>query len=517
MVRLALRRDRVRLPVWIVAIVGLLMSSVLSVTALYGTAAARESYTSAVGGNPAGVVMGGPGYGLPSLGAVVVFEVSVVGYVAVALMSLLTVVRHTRAEEEAGRTELLRAGVVGRYSGTVAALSVAAGANALVAAAMAAGMIGGGLPVAGSVALAATFVAFGLVVAGVAAVAAQVTEHARGASGLGAAVLGVFFVVRAAGDVGDSPLSWASPMGWAHQVRPFAGEQWLVLLPSAVLFGALVVAALVLTDRRDVGAGLVPARPGRATASRWLSGPEGLALRQHRAVLLGWSAGLLLLGVAYGSVGDAVEQLVSENEAVAEFVAQSGVGLVDSFFAVAALMIALIATGFALQAVQRMRGEESAGRLEPLLATAVPRWRWAASHVVVAGLGAVLLLALAGLGLGATHAGLTGDPSQVWRLTAATLVYAPAVWALVGLGAALFGVLPRATAAVWGVLAACAFAAVLGRTLQLPEWVMELSPFQHVPQLPGATLDLVPLLALVVVSLVLVGLGLAGLRRRDVG
>lgn len=517
LVRLVLRRDRVRLPVWVLAIVGLLMSSIASVTSLYTTELERQTYAAAVGDNPVAVIMGGPGAGLPSIGGIVVFEISIVGYVALGLMSLLLVVRYTRAEEEAGRTELVRAGVVGRYSGLVASLLVVAGANVAVGAGVCAGMIALGLSAGGSVALAASFALFGLAMAAVAAVAAQVTEHSRGASGIAASALGLFLLLRAAGDVGTGTLSWASPMGWALAVRPFAGERWALLLLPLLLAVALVAVAFTLVDRRDVGAGLTSARPGRSTASRWLSGTAGLAMRQHRASLAGWGVGLFLLGLAYGSVGDAVEELVSQNAALEEFLVASGTNLVDSFFVVAASMIALIGSGFALQVATRLRSEEDSGRLEPLLGTAVARWQWAASHLSVAVVGSAVLLAAAGLGLGVAHAVLTGDGSQVGRLTAAALVYAPAVWTLVGLVAALFGLLPRAVGAAWAALALCAFVLLLGRALQLPDWSVHLSPFSHVPQVPVVAVSAVPLVAMTAVAAVLVAAGLLGLRHRDVG
>jgi ABC-2 type transport system permease protein len=517
LVRLVLRRDRVRLPVWVVAVVGLLLSSVVSVTSLYRTAAEREAYTAAVGGNPVAVMMGGPGAGLPSIGGIVVFEIAVVGYLVVGLMSVLLVVRHTRAEEEAGRTELIRSAVLGRRAGPAAALAVVAGADVAIGVGTGAGMVASGLPPAGSLAVAASLVVFGLVMAAVGLVAAQFTEHSRGASGIGAAALAAFFVLRAAGDVGSGVLSWASPMGWALAVRPFAGERWAVLLLPVALAAVLTAAAFALLDRRDVGAGLVAARPGRAYAPPGLSGTLGLALRQHRAGLLGWGAGVFLLGLAYGSVGESVEQLVSQNEGLAEFLAGSGTDLVDTFFTVAASMLALLVTGFGLQVTLRMRSEETAGRLEPLLGTAVSRGRWAGSHLLVAAAGSTLLLGLAGLGMGLAHAALTSDPAQVGRLTGAALVYAPAVWTLIGAAAALFGLLPRAATLAWALLAAAAFMLLLGRTVQLPGWTIDLSPFEHVPQVPAEALDSGPLLVMAAAAAALVAVGLAGLRRRDIG
>lgn len=517
MLRLALRRDRVRAPVWVLALTGLLGASVTSVSGLYPGEAERRVYAATVGESPVAIVMGGPGLGLPALGAIVVFEVAVTAYVAVGLMSVLAVVRHTRAEEEAGRTELLRSAPVGRHAGLVAALVLATAMDVAVGLLLLLVLVASGLPVAGSVALAASTVLFGVVMAAVAGVVAQVSEHARAASGAAAGLLGLFFAVRAAGDLGDGALSWASPMGWVLAVRPYAGERWWVLLLPVALAVVLVVVALALVDRRDVGAGLVPARAGRARASWALSGPFGLATRLHRAAGLGWAVGLLLLGIAYGSVGETVQDLVADNEALAAIVAGSGVDLVDAFFAVAASMVALAVGGFALQVTLRLRGEEESGRLEAVLATAVPRWRWVASHLVVAVVGSTKLLLVAGLGMGLAHAAATGDPDQVGRLLAATLVHAPAVWVLVGVATALFGLVPRAAAAAWAVLAGSVAAVLLGTTLQLPGWALDLVPFTHVPAVPSEPASALPLVALTAVAAALVGVGVTAFARRDVG
>ena len=517
MLRLALRRDRVQAPVWVLAVTGLLGASVASVTGLYPGEDDRAVYAATVGESPVAIVMGGPGAGLPALGAIVVFEVAVVAYVAVGLMSIVVAVRHTRAEEEAGRTELLRSAPVGRYAGPVAALVLVAAMNAMVGLLLLVVLVGAGLPAGGSLALSAGTVLFGVVMAGVAGVMAQVSEHARAASGAAAALLGVFFAVRAAGDLGDGTLSWVSPMGWALAVRPYAGDRWWVLLLLAAAAAVLVLVTLSLVDRRDVGAGLVPARPGRARASWALSGTLGLATRLHRTAGLGWAAGLLLLGIAYGSVGETVQDLVADNEALAAIIAGSGVDLVDAFFAVAAGMIALAVGGFAVQVTLALRSEEDEGRLEAVLATAVPRWRWLASHVVVAVVGSLKLLAIAGLGMGAAHAIATGDPDQVLRLLAATLVHAPAVWVLVGVATALFGLVPRAAAAAWAVLAASVAAVLLGSTLQLPAWALDLVPFTHVPAVPSQEATALPLVLLTAAAAGLIGVGIAAFGRRDVG
>ncbi|MDQ3987906.1 MAG: ABC transporter permease, partial [Actinomycetota bacterium] len=310
LVRLALRRDRVRIPVWVAAVAALVLVTAQSVQGLYPTPGALAAAAAVIEDNPTALVMNGPAQGLDTLGGRVAFEVGAFGAVLVALMSLLLVGRHTRAEEESGRTELVRAAAVGRQVPLTAALLVTAGANALVAAAVASGLIGLGLPVTGSLTLGAALGVVGLVFAGVAAVAAQVTEHARAATGLAIAVLGLAFVLRAAGDVGDGTLSWASPIGWAQASRPFAGERvWPVLLALAAAT-LLATAATALGARRDVGAGLVRPRPGPPVARASLLRPAGLALRLQRGSLVAWSSAMFLIGVAYGSIAPDIEDFV---------------------------------------------------------------------------------------------------------------------------------------------------------------------------------------------------------------
>ena len=178
--------------------------------------------------------------------------------------------------------------------------------------------------------------------------------------------------------------------------------------------------------------------------------------------------------------------------------------------------MALIGTGFAIQAVLRMRSEETAGRLEPLLATALARPRWAAGYVAVAAGGTVLVLGASGLGAGIADAAGSNDLGRLPLLVGSSVALAPAVWVLIGLAVALFGLLPRVTAAAWGALAACYLAAFLGPLLGLPDWVMDISPFTHVPLLPAAGFDVVPLLVLTAVASALCAVGLVGFRRRNV-
>jgi ABC-2 type transport system permease protein len=517
LIRFIMRRDRIRIPVWIGSIVLLVLASVQEYPTLYATAADRQARAEVME-NPAAVALSGPGYGLDNYtyGAMTANEL--LGFVAlvVALMSILLVVRHTRAEEESGRAELVRAAVVGRHAGTTATLIVVGAVNVLIGLLLAIG-----LPAAldelsrtGSLYFGMSVASVGLVFTAGALLAAQVTEHARGASGMAGAALGTAFLLRAAGDIGDGTLSWLSPLGWASQTRAYVDERFWPLLLSVGLTLVLVVAAFVVSSRRDVGSGLVPPRLGRSAATAALRGPLGLALRLQRASLIGWAVGIAIFGLVYGSLVGDVEEFVSENSQLEDFLSTTGgATAIDSFAAMMMTFLALLAAGFAIQSVLRARSEETSGRAEPILSAAVPRSRWAGSHLAIALVGSAGLVLLGAVGLGAVGSIVLDDGSFFTDLVGAAVANIPGVWLVIGIAAALFGLAPRALPAVWAVLAYAVTVWMLGGFLQFPEWVYKLSPFGHV-ELPAEDLTIAPAV-LGVLALALIAAGLVGVRRRD--
>jgi ABC-2 type transport system permease protein len=123
----------------------------------------------------------------------------------------------------------------------------------------------------------------------------------------------------------------------------------------------------------------------------------------------------------------------------------------------------------------------------------------------------------AGLGVGVPYAIETADVGRVFGLVGAALVYLPAIGVLTGLSAAVYGVAPRALPATWVLVAGCFAVGFLGQVLQLPQWVVDLSPFQHTPQLPAASLSVPSLAVLTLIGLSLTGIGALAFPRRDIG
>lgn len=516
LVQLIVRRDRLRLAMWIGAVVVVTVATATALAKLFPSAESRALFATELTGNPALLALIGPLFDATTIGGLTAWRLGGIGAVVVALVSLLTVVRHTRAEEEAGRRELLGSAAVGRHAALAAALLVTGAADLLVAVLVAGGLVACGLPTAGAIAMGLSFASAGWTFAAIAAVAAQLVETARAANAIAGAILGLAYLARAVGDTepGLWWLSWASPIAWAQRIRPFAGERWWLCGFAAAVAVALATAAQTLSARRDLGAGIVRPRPGPATASRWLAGAFGLAWRLQRSALTGWTIGFAVVGAALGSVAHGVPDLLNSIPRIRVLVAALGGqgALVDAYFTATFGILGVVASGYGVQATLRLRSEEDEARAEPVLAAAVSRLRWAASHLVFAALGPALALAAAGVTAGFIH-----GEHAIPRLVATALVQLPAVWVLVGIALAIFGVAPRFARASWGVLAGCLVLGQLGQPLQLPSWAMSLSPFTHLPKPLGGGIDAASLLLLVGAASAFTTAGLLALRRRDLG
>ncbi|MFD3737485.1 ABC transporter permease [Streptomyces sp. NPDC058629] len=520
LLRFALRRDRARLAIWLPALSLGTLATVAQYETLYSTPEERTR-AAATMDSPAALAMTGPRHYLSDYDVGAMLGHQLLGFMAVlvGLMSVLIVIRHTRHEEETGRAELVRSTVVGHHAQLASALAVAALANIALAVLLALALIStgiDGISTGEALLYGLTHTVIGLVFAGVAAVTAQVTAHTRGATGMALALIGVAYALRASGDVGRDALSWLTPIGWIQRSYVFVDNRWWPLLLCLALAALTAAFGFVLSTRRDVGAGLRPAGLGRRTASEALTRPLGFALRLHRATLLGFCAGLFLMGTMYGSIlGDAAD-MVKNIEQVQEALAQiGGSSVAESFASMVMVVIAVVAAVYVVMASLRPRTEESAGRAEPLLATGLSRDRWLGSHVAVALAGGTALLLTAGLGFGLAGAASTGDSGLVGELVASAAVYAPALWVTVGVTVALFGWYPGAGVAAWTVPVYAFLVGYLGAMLRFPGWMNNLSPFGHVPRLPAAQMSWTPMVVLTAVAAGLILLGMAGFRRRD--
>ncbi|MBF6235030.1 ABC transporter permease [Nocardia farcinica] len=518
LLRFALHQERFTLPWWLAGTGALLAFQSVGSQNFYDTPAKLAQLRTTMGGNAAAVAMGGPTRLLDSIGGEVLFEIFAYLGMVVALMSMFLVGRHTRSDEEAGRAELLRSAILGRRAPVTAALGLASIANAVGALVVFAAAAGTGLPLTGSLLTGLAVGGIGLTFAAATAVAAQIVESPRTVYGVITLLLASAYVLRAVGDVGNGAAAWFSPLGWGQRTYPFVADRWWPLLLFVLAVATLTAVAYALLERRDFGAGLVPARRGRAEATRWLAGPLALAWRLQRGALTAWIMGVLLLGAAYGSFAQSIEEFLTDNPVIADYLPGGVERAVDSYLALTLGITALLAAAYGITAALRARSEETAGRAEPILAAPVSRTAWLGTHLSVALTGAALVAVAGGLGSGVAHGLMIGDLGQVSRLATAALAYVPAVWTVAAVAVLGFGRWPRSAAVVaWAFFAYCVVAALFADAFDLPGWFDEASPLRHSPQAPLESASATTMLVTLVIAAALIGAGAAAFRRRDAG
>ena len=519
LLRMNLRLDRWRILIWFLAITLTTWATAVSLEEVYPEPQARQARAELMS-NPSAVMMSGPAFGLDNytLGVMTANEVSLSLMVAVAIMSILLVVRHTRAEEESGRLEMVRALPMGAYAPPAAALLTVALANVLIGAGVAAALLAPGLQPVDSVAFGAAVAVTGLVFGAVAAVTAQLSEHARAASGVALIVLGAAFLIRGTGDIlrpTGSWLSWFSPIAWAQQTRLYVDLRWWPLLASLVLIGVLLEVAVRLARRRDLGAGLRAAKPGPAQAAPSLLSASGVARRLLRGSFLGWIIGIGVFAVVFGTLAGSVQDALADTPLLAEFFSADPTAVTESFGAAMLSFTVLAVVTFAVAAVLRLRTEEESGRATLAIVSGISRARWLGGWLAVIAVQLLITTVVCGFAVGAGMAVALGEPAWIAELTVASLVYLPAVYAVAGVTAALVGWAPSATGLAWLLVAYIIFVAWIGPLLDLPELAANISPVEATPLVPSEDLTAMPLVILTAIAIAATGAAFVGYRRRN--
>lgn len=513
----ALRRSR-----WLIAIttVGawvLSWASGLATLDLYANAAERIAANTVGNASTTVVAFYGHVDQVDSLGGLGTAKLQMIDFIVIALLVIALVRRTTRADEEAGRTELLAGTSVGRRAPLAASVLLALAVSLVLG--LGCGLLVGvsGLPWPGSWALGLAVAGVGWAFTGLTAIAVQLSAGNRISGVIAFTVLGLSFLLRLAGDIRQGQpgefLRWLSPLGWAQQMRPFNGERWWPLLLSL----GLLVVALVIADRllaaRDIGSGLLHERPGAAHSR--IGSPYALAVRLQRGGLIGWAVVFVVLGLVIGNLSGTIGGFLTP-EAVDLLHRLGGAGDLDALLtSLYALITGYLAAAFAIGAVLRLRSEEADGYTEQVLATRVARVPLLLSHLGVAVIGVPALLTLAALGdyLGQLPAGgqhsLSASLAPFW-------VQIPAAWVLAALAVAAYAVAPRWAAAIgWGALAVSVLLVEFVGLLKLPDRIGGLSPFAHVPKLPAEPMRWPPEVGLVVLAAALVTVAVVAFRRRD--
>jgi len=471
--------------------------------------------------NPIRVAIQGPVYGLEhsQAGNLFVSQMLLFKIVAVAIMNIFMIIRHTRGDEEKGRYEVMLSLPVGRLAMLHATMITAICVNAVLAVTQ--GLILwalgiSGVDFAGAFTYGAVLGVSGLLFAALTAVFAQLTHSARDATNYVFIFLLMAYLVRAIGDPVSELLARTSPIGLVMRAEVFAQNYlWPVL---TVLVQAFVVGVLayLLNARRDIEQGLLPQRQGRAQASIFLRSSVGLTWRLNRSTFVSWVVGMFAFGAALsGLLGEA--EIFGESEAFRTMMPHAhNFSATELFTMLINTILALVCIAPVLILVFKLRGEETEQRTEQVLSGAVSRAMHLAGYVVIAFIASVLIPFLTTFGLWIVGFFMMDDPISFGTMLMAIMVYVPALWVVLGLAVFIVGLFPKATMLCWAYYAYIFIVGFFGDLLGLPRWAMRLSPVYFIPRLPLEEVNNITLLVLILVAGSLTLLGFVFYRRRDI-
>ncbi len=486
----------------------------------YPTPSDRIAFARDFAGNKALRLFYGEPHDLRTIAGYTAWRVGGTLAIVAAVFGLLAAVRALRADEDAGRAELVLAGVVGRRTAYLSALAAVGAGIAILWVAELAGFLGGGLAAGGAAYLALATISVAPVCAGVGAVASQLAPTRRVALEVGGAAVGLLFLLRVIADTatGFGWLRWLTPLGWAEELRPFDHPEPLVLLLPAGLTVVLLLVAERMAGTRDVGTGVLPARDAAAPRLRFLSSPTAQAVRSERGSLIVWTIGIVVFAAVLGVVSQSVTSAGIPAKVQLE-IAKLGSGSITTstgYLAFVFIFFVLAVSLFVCAQVGAARREEAEQQLETLLALPVGRRGWLGGRLVLATCAASGLSLLAGAvtWAGASAAGVTVPLPRMLEAGANCL---PVALLFLGLAALAYAVVPRASAGVsYGLVAVAFLWQLVGSLLGVPHWVVELTPFAHVGLVPSEPFRAVAAGVLVSIGAVAALAALGLFRRRDV-
>lgn len=521
LIRFILRRDRIRLPIWLSALAFITFITAPALSGLYTTEQERQAIAETMR-NPAMTAMVGPGYGIDNYtaGAMMAHQMLLFTAITVAIMSILLVLRHTRDDEEDGRIEMIRSLPAGRLSNLSAATIVSFGTNVLLAIIIGFGLSALGIEsmdLKGSLLYGAALGATGIFFTAITALFAQLSDSSRGTLGFSFAVLGIAYLIRAVGDVSNGTLSLFSPLGWILASEVYVNNYWSPIFLTIGTAFVIVFLAFYLNSIRDLGAGFLPSKPGRKNASAFLQSPLGLALRLLRTGIIAWAIGLFILGVSYGSVLGDLESFIESTEMMRELLPPAaGFTLTEQFLTMLMSIIAMICTIPPLMVILKLREEERNKRTEHLLARAVSRTSLMSSYLFISIIVGFLMLSLSVIGLWSAGAATMADPLAFSMVFKAAMVYLPAIWLMTALAVFLIGLIPQAASLTWLYLSYSFFVVYLGGLLRFPDWMGKLSPFGNIPLVPIEDVDFAAISAMTALAALVIVFGFSGYNRRDI-
>ena len=552
-----LKRERTTSTAWILSMVILNFLILLLMGGVLMPDAYAIAEFMAMLENPALLAMVGPLYSMDmaTMGALYTLMMLVFMGIAMGIMNIFLVVRHTRADEEAGRYEVLRSLPCGRLANVNAAMLTAVIVNAVAAVLFAVTMwlgmhiLGESMGFGAAAVWGAALGAVGLAFAGVAALFSQLSANSRGASGFSFMLMGLFYFLRAGADMNPDIygfLAFFGPFGLMSRTWAYIHNNWWPIFAILGFAAAFTALAYWMCSIRDIDQGMIPARPGKAHGGRLLKSAFGLNFRLLRMSIIVWFIVLFATGYSYSIVLSDISTFIAGNETYRQMIlgptglldqidghtteeiarqmnavlGAAGLSIVQMFANMVSFMMTMIAMIPVLMFILKAKAEEKAIRTELIVATPSPKTKYLFGFVIIAFASAVLMQVAYAVGLYSRVIirPVLDNPADLpfSFLMQSVLVYVPAMWIMGGITVLLVGLFPRRTGLIWAYYGFTFIAMMYGRMFPETEWMANITPLGWVPQLPMDDISWPVLAVKAVIGVALAAVGILLYRKRDI-
>lgn len=514
--RFTSRHNLVRYLVWTAVVVFLIAYVGVYYKSMFNTQAKLDEFAS-VGASPGMVAMIGKISCMATIGGAVWTKIWMFTALTLGIGMVFQVTKGARADEENGRTEIFRSRPFGIHSTLASVVSGALILCLIIGILSTLACIGlkldpAGTGITGSIIFGLSVTSIGWLGVGVGALTNQLSASSSLANSTGSIIIVAFYCMRMIGDMGSNDtLTWLSPIGWGEKMAPWAQNRGWLVIPVIILTAALLAAAFVIESRRDYGSGILQEKKGKSEATPLMRRSWGLILHLYKGSIIGWSIGIVLAGLMFGSVTNSMLSLFSD----ADVPMLKGSGI-EALMGLLLCFIGLVSVVLPMLIMTGLRSDEAKGLTEAQLAGGISRGRIVLERFAVGTAATALLLVLGGASFGLSYGVVADDMSQIWKLAIDSLVYLPGIMAIMGVIVLLFGLIPRATIPVtWFIYGAMYFDVLLSDALKLPKWAANIMPFIGTPRVPYQDFN-ASVFGYLAAAIVFVLLGMIGLRGRDV-
>lgn len=461
----------------------------------------------------------GTPHDLATVGGYAGWRVAGLGAVVASIWALVAAIRSLRGEEDAGRAEIVLAGELSRGGAFAANLAALGAAAAGLWLALFAGLLVANLPVGGSAYLALAALAPAPLFAGVGMLVSQATPTRRLALQLGGGMLLVAFVLRVLADTISSVdwMRWVTPLGWAEELRPFAGSRPSMLLPLLAAGALALGAAAAVAVRRELGSSLLRASDAAPPRMALLSSPTAQALRADLGTLAAWALGIGFFALIFGlsstefnadNISHSAERQLHKLGGASLVTAKGALSFYFIFFALAFGL-------FMCSQVAGVRRAEADQELDTLLALPFGRRRWLYGRLALA-LFAVTTLALVAAVFAWAGAAARGADVSFADLVAAAANCLPAAALFLALGALAIALAPRAgVGLIYGLVSVAFVWQLFGALVGAPTAALALSPFHDIGLVPAEPFALVGALVMAALAVLSLAAALRVFEARD--